>query len=266
MIRKALNLYIERNEGSHPIEAIVDKLRGNVGLIFTSGSLKEVRDIVEANRVPAPARAGAIATNEVVVPAGNTGCGPGETSFFQALNIATKIAKGQVEIISPVNLIATGDRVTPSQAALLQKLGIRPFSYGMKIDLVYDNGSLFSPAVLDLTEDALAAKYIAATRNIAALSIETGLPTLASVPHSLVNAAKTLTAILAVESIDAKFDFAAPFLAYLADPSAFASAAPAAGGAAAAAAAPKEEEEEEDDGAPAGAVGNLFGDDGGSGY
>jgi len=42
---------------------------------------------------------------------------------------------------------------------LLSKLGIRPFSYGLVVLSIYDNGSVFSPEVLDLTEDDLVEKY-----------------------------------------------------------------------------------------------------------
>jgi ribosomal protein L10 len=51
----------------------------------------------------------------------------------QALNIPTKINKGTVEIVSDVALIKTGDKVGGSEATLLAKLGIRPFSYGLII-------------------------------------------------------------------------------------------------------------------------------------
>lgn len=54
----------------------------------------------------------------------------------QALNIPTKINKGCVEIISDVALIKTGDKVGGSEATLLAKLGIRPFSYGLVIQYV----------------------------------------------------------------------------------------------------------------------------------
>jgi hypothetical protein len=50
-------------------------------------------------QVAAPARAGAIAPCDVIVEAQNTGMGPEKTSFFQALNISTKIAKGAIEIV-----------------------------------------------------------------------------------------------------------------------------------------------------------------------
>lgn len=264
MIRKIMRSFVE-SVGSHPVEVLIERMRGNVGLVFTNGNLKEVRDVILENKVPAPARSGAVAPEDVVVPAGPTGCDPGQTGWFQALNIATKIVRGQVEIISPVHLVRAGDKVNPGQSALLDKLDIRPFSYGMTVQLVYDSGSLFSAAVLDLTEDMLASKFLNATRNIAAVSMMTGLPTLASVPHSLTHAAKVLTAICTSSEVDYSFDFAAPFLAYLADPSAFAAAAaPAAAGAAAAAVEEEEEEEEE----VQGNVGGLFGDDeeGGDGY
>jgi large subunit ribosomal protein LP0 len=73
-----------------------------VGFIFTNGDLGEVRTVIEAHRVPAPARVGAVAPSDVFVPPGPTGCDPGQTSFFQVLQIPTKIAKGQIEITNEV--------------------------------------------------------------------------------------------------------------------------------------------------------------------
>jgi hypothetical protein len=63
------------------------------------------------------------------------------------LNIPTKINKGSVEITADVHLIKTGDKVGASEATLLAKLGIKPFSYGLVIQQVFDNGSLYDPKV-----------------------------------------------------------------------------------------------------------------------
>lgn len=261
LMRKVFNNYVKKNPG-HPLENFIPLLKGNVGFVFTNDDLNEIRSVIETNKVPAPARVGAIAPVDVMVPAGPTGCDPGQTGFFQALSIGTKIVKGQIEIVSDVLLTKKGDKVGNSEAALLQKLNIRPFSYGLVIDTVYDNGSLFNPAVLDLTEEDLVAKFVAGLRNVAAVSLEIGFPTLASIPHSVANAFKTLVAI-AVECETFSFAKADPFKAYLADPSAFAvAAAPAAGGAAAPAEAAKEVEEEEE--ADMGAATDMFG--GGSDY
>jgi large subunit ribosomal protein LP0 len=67
--------------------------------------------MIMTNRVKAPAKAGALAPLDVKVPAQNTGLGPEKTSFFQALNIPTKITKGTIEITNDVSLIKAGDRV-----------------------------------------------------------------------------------------------------------------------------------------------------------
>lgn len=244
LIRKVFNNYVKKNPG-HPLEQIIPLLKGNVGFVFTNDDLSQIREVLETNKVPAPARVGAVAPIDVIVPPGPTGADPGQTAFFQALQIGTKIVKGQIEIINEVLLTKKGDKVGNSEAALLQKLNMKPFTYGLVIQSVYDNGSLFDPAVLDLTEDDLTAKFVAGLRNVAAVSLEIGFPTLASIPHSVANAFKTLVAVV-VELDSFSFAKADPYKAYLADPSAFASAAPAAGGAAPAAAAAVEEEEEEE--------------------
>jgi len=186
MIRKCIRDFLEDNEG-HPIAQILPIMKGNLGFVFTNGDLSEVRDLLMANRVPAPARVGAISPCDVYCPAGPTGCDPGQTSFFQALNIPTKISKGQIEIISPVLVCKTGDKVGNSEAVLLQRMDIRPFSYGLVLNTVYDNGNIFSPTVLDLTDDVLIGKFMNAVTVVAAISRLT-YPTLASLPHSIADA------------------------------------------------------------------------------
>jgi len=265
-IRKVINIFLRKNPG-HPIEQLLQFVGGNVGFVFTNGELGLVRETVEKNRVPAPARVGSTAPCDVIVPPGPTGCDPGQTSFFQALQIATKITKGQIEITTAVQILKHGDKVGNSEAALLQKLNILPFTYGLVIQTIYDNGSLFDPKVLDLTDADLAAKFAVAVRNIAAISLTVGYPTLASLPHSIANAFKACVAV-AVGLEEFTFEKAEPFKAYLRDPSAFASAGGGGGAAPAAAAAggdakPAKEEKEEEE-ADIGA-GNMFGG-GGDGY
>lgn len=245
MMRKAIRGMLDK----HPeLEKILPCVVGNIGFVFTSEDLNEIRDLLLDNKVKAPARAGAIAPVNVTIPAQNTGLGPEKTSFFQALSIPTKIARGTIEIISDVPLIAVGDKVGMSEATLLNMLNISPFSYGLVVENVYDNGSIFSPKVLDITDDDLKATFMAGVANVAAVSLEIGYPTMASAPHSMVNGLKNLMGLAAVTEIT--FEAAEKLKAYLADPTAFAvAAAPAAGGAAApaAAAAKVEEPEEESD-------------------
>jgi len=243
MMRKAIRGHIENNPC---LEKLLPCLKGNVGFVFTKGDLNDVREAIQENKVKAPARAGAIAPLQVVVPKQNTGMGPEKTSFFQALNIQTKITKGTVEILNDVKLLEEGDKVGPSEAALLNMLNISPFSYGLMIEKVYEAGTVYDPAILDIQDEDLCKTFMLGVANVASLSLAIGYPTMASAPHSLANGFKNLLAI-AVET-EYAFKQAEMTKAYLADPSAFASAAPAAAAATggAAAAAPKAEEKKED--------------------
>jgi large subunit ribosomal protein LP0 len=265
LMRKVLKDFLEANPG-HYHASLDEKMKGNVGFVFTNSDLPKVRDLILANRVPAPARVGSIAPVEVVVPAGSTGCDPGQTSFFQVLQIPTKIVKGMIEITNQVNLIKKGDKVGASQSALLTKLNIKPFSYGLAIDCIFDTGSKFSVDVLDIDEAQILSKFSHALSSVAALSLEIGYPTQASLPHSIGNAFKTLVAI-AVNMDTYTFSEVLPYKAFLADPSAFiVAAAPTASATAAApaaAAAPEKPKEEEVDALDGGM--DMFGGGGGGG-
>jgi len=245
MMRKAIRGHLPNNP---QLELMLPHIRGNIGFVFTKEDLVSIRDMLLANKVKAPARAGAIAPVDVTIPAQNTGMGPEKTSFFQALSIPTKITKGTIEIINDVHLIKVGDKVGMSEATLLNMLGVSPFTYGLVVRKVYDSGSIFDPTILDITDDDLKMSIMGGIRNVAAVSLAIGYPTLASVPHSIVNGLKNLLSIAAVTDIT--FKEAETLKEFLADPSKFAAAAAAAAPAAeapAAAAAKEEEPEEESD-------------------
>jgi len=240
MVRRALRTILAEFP---QYERLLPHVKGNIGFVFTADDLKEVREIIVANKVKAPARAGALAPKDVIVPAANTGMEPGKTSFFQALGIPTKIARGTIEIVSDVKVVTAGTRVGPSEAALLNMLNISPFTYGMSVVQIYDGGNTFSSDVLDVDESELIDRFLSGIKTIAAISLALNFPTLASVTHSLVNAYKNLIAVAI--TTEYSFEGADKVKEYLANPEAFASAAPAASEAAPAAAAKAEEKEEE---------------------
>lgn len=247
MVRRALRSILSEFP---QFEKLLPHVKGNIGFVFTSSDLKEIREVIVANKVKAPARAGAFSPTDVFIPAGNTGMEPGKTSFFQALGIPTKIARGTIEIVSDVKVLTAGSRVGPSEATLLNMLNISPFTYGMTVVQIFDSGNVFSPSVLDVDEKELIDRFMSGVKSIAAISLALHYPTIVSVVHSLVNSYKNLIAIALVTDYD--FDGAEKAKAFLENPDAFAvAAAPAAEEAAPAAAEeeekPAEKEEESDD-------------------
>lgn len=247
MIRKAIRGCLEKNPN---LEKLLPHIRENVGFVFTKEDLSFIRDKIQENKVAAPAKAGAFAPCAVTLPAQVTTLGPEKTSFFQALSITTKITRGTIEITNDVSLIKKGDKVGASEAALCNMLNISPFSYGLVVKQVYDSGACFDPEILDIKAEDLRAKFVDGVKNIAAISLQIGYPTLASAPHSIVKGFRNLLSIAAVTDIE--FAQAKQLKEFLKDPSKFAAAAapaaaaPVAAAPAAAAPAKKEEPKKEE--------------------
>jgi len=242
-------------------KTLVDEnfLSGNLALLFTNADISEINEVCQKYRVQAPARVGAVSPVEVIIPAGNTGLEPTQTSFFQALNIATKISKGTVEIVADKKVLGVGDKVDSSIAALLAKLKISPFFYSVEVVAMWEGGIMFSKDDLNVTDASIEASLLSGISNLTALSLGSGVLTELSFPHAILDGFKNLLAA----SVETSYTFpeydAATTIKNIKEGKVTAvAAAPAASGAAAAAApaaAAKaaEPEEEEDFG-----MGGLF--------
>jgi len=251
MIRKALEL----GHAKHP-EAGLDRLRaaiqGNLGFIFaTNCTLDDIREVLKKHTRLSAAKSGQVSNVALNLPSGPTGMDPSQTNFFQALNIGTKIVKGQIELVSDFPILKIGDKVSPSAAVLLGKLNIKPFEYGMEVSQVFQDGSVFAAAVLDISDNVLVAKFLAGIANMAAFSREVGIPTEAALPHMFGNAFRNIASL--VSDIDFTFKEVEEVKKFLEDPDAYAaanpvaSAAPAAGGGGDAPKVEKKKEEVVDD-------------------
>jgi len=246
MIRKVLR---ERAEKNPALETLLPYVYGNIGFIFTNGDLNALRTIVTANKVPAGAKSGVVAPIDVVIPPGPTGLDPGQTSFFQTLNIGTKIVKGSIEMTTASKVCTKGEKITASAVALLNKLNIRPFEYGITIDTVYENGSCYSVKVLDMSDSDLVNMFASAASRLAAVSFALGHINQVTMPHSFGRAYRMICA-LALQT-DYNFDELKIVKEMIANPGAFAPDGPAkaeekkGGAPAAAAKAPEPEPEEE---------------------
>jgi large subunit ribosomal protein LP0 len=170
----------------------------------------------------------------------SSGMEPGKTSFFQALGVPTKIARGTIEITADLKLVEAGTKVGASEATLLNMLNISPFTYGMGIAQIYDNGQTFDSSVLDIEESQLLKAFSSAITTIASISLAVSYPTLPSVMHSVVNSYKKVLSV-AIET-DYEWDEIKELKDRIANPDAYAAAAPTSGPSGGdAAAAPAEE-------------------------
>jgi len=242
IIRKIIR---EKAEKEPKFESLLPLIVYNVGFVFTNELLFDICKLILDKKVLVVVKVGIFSPTDVYIPAGPSGLDPGQTAFFQALNIATKIVKGTIEIVNQVHLLKPGDRVSASHVALLGKLNVLPFFYGFQVDYVYEDGAVYEAKILDISQEDLIAKFQNGASKLAALSLAINYPTTASIPHIFGNALKKLIAI-ALE-INIEFEAAKKMKEYLKNPSAFAVAAPVAAGSktpAKAAEKPKEKSEE----------------------
>eukprot|EP00484_Ammonia_sp_Unknown_P000938 CAMPEP_0197020694 /NCGR_PEP_ID=MMETSP1384-20130603/1549_1 /TAXON_ID=29189 /ORGANISM="Ammonia sp." /LENGTH=342 /DNA_ID=CAMNT_0042448371 /DNA_START=106 /DNA_END=1134 /DNA_ORIENTATION=+ len=259
LIRKVIRDYVKET-GNAKFLQLMEATRGNVGFVFTKESCPELRKEIIARKKQCAAKAGTFAPVDVKVPAGPTGMEPTQTGFFQAMNIPTRINRGQIDIEEEVHLIKEGTKVGASEASLLIKLGIKPFYYGMKVVAVYNDGEVIPAAVYDIDNEQIAGSFYFGLRQVAALCFTMNYPTIINVPHSLMNAYKEALS-LGLELNSYSWEGLDTVKQILENPDAFiAAAAPAGGGGGGGAAAVVEKEdtpEKESSAAPAG----VFGDD-----
>jgi len=229
LIRRAFRDLVEK----FPIlEELLEHVKGNVAFVFTNMDLSECRDILAANQIQAPAKAGQLAQDDVYIEEGPTGMSPEKTSFFQAVDIPTKIAKGTIAILNRYKVCDKGEKVGLSEAKLLAMLNVNPFFYGVVLKQVMEDGSVFPPAVLDTKPEEFLGKIMSGLSNIAAISLQIGYITRASAPHLVVNGFKNILAICLATDIAPGKPTAGYETAklWVTDPEAFAAANPGGGG------------------------------------
>jgi large subunit ribosomal protein LP0 len=232
------------------IEKLLAYCKGKVGFIFSDAPIFDLKPIIESNKIPAPAKVGTISTIDVTIPPGPTGMDPSQIGFFHTLNISTKIQKGQIEITKEFKVLEKGKKIGNSESAILKKLSINPFAFGMEILYVYDDGAILTPEVFNLDPEALLGKIRNAANQLAAISLACGLPNSLSIGHMIKNGFKNVVAIALESDIKIK---------QLANLGPAQSAAPAAKTETKAAAAPKVEEKKEEPEEVD--MGGMFGDD-----
>jgi len=198
LMRKAIKMSKE----NHPEwQDLLPSIKGNVGLVFTHEQLPDLKAKLLESRVPAAAKIGIVAPQDVVLPAQVTTLEPTKTNFFAALDIATKITRGCVEILNDVKLCTEGKRVGGSEAALLQMLDMKPFTYGLKLTACYDEGmGAFDAKMLSVTQAEVFKAFAQGVGRIAGLSLALSYPSLPAFPHVVGNGFRKLLALTFVTS------------------------------------------------------------------
>ncbi|KAH9386313.1 large subunit ribosomal protein LP0 [Nematocida major] len=198
-IKNALKRISEEREELKGVENVI---KNNVGLVFTNGSLSEIEDVFEKNKLHAVAKPGDLSQCDIWIEPVLTGLDPGKTSFFQALGIATKITKGKIEILSRCSALTEGKRVGHSEAALLSLLGVTPFVYKMKVVHAYSDGKFFDVEYLKMTTESVENMVKSAVSTLAAMALGAGYVTESTASQEVQIGARNIMALAAAAEYD----------------------------------------------------------------
>ena len=143
-LRVIKNSLVERaiSDSKDPnIEKLREHLKGSNLFLFTNINPFKLALILEKSKVKGFAKAGDIASEDIIVPAGNTGLSPGPIiSQLGSVGIPTRIESGSVWINKDTVVAKKGEVISENLAPVLSKLGIKSIEMGLTLKVVYDNG------------------------------------------------------------------------------------------------------------------------------
>lgn len=184
LIRKVLR---ERASTYSKYQELVPFLIGTIGLVFTFESVAFIQKLLKRHTFTTlPPKLGSIAPNDIIVPACFTGLPPNRTRYFSLLNIATKISKGETEIITNVKICNKGEKVGEIVAIMCESLNLKPFSRMASIEAVYDRGYVFAYnnyILPSLKESNFLMMFLNSVFRFAALSAALGIVNEATTPY-----------------------------------------------------------------------------------
>lgn len=155
-------------------EDFAERLAGSNLLLFTGMNPYALILFLNKNKVRVSAKAGDIATSEIMIPEGNTGLQPGPViSEFGEVKVKTRIEGGSIWVTRDTVVAEKGDTISPKLASLLSKLGMKPMEAGLSIVWAFDEDTILKPEDLVFDLQAYKSDLAEACRDALALAVET---------------------------------------------------------------------------------------------
>jgi large subunit ribosomal protein L10 len=178
-----------QNAGIKNADKLLSHLTGQNALIFSTYDPFKLFLTLDKNKVYLPARAGDLAPDDIMVPAGNTSLPAGPVlSEFREAGIPTKIEGGSIWVNKDSVAAKKGAVITPKLASLLSKLNIKPIRAGVTIALAYENGLIYGGDVVAIDLEKYREGLIQAFSSSRGLAIYIGYITKETAPDIIARA------------------------------------------------------------------------------
>jgi len=172
------------------IKNIIEDLTGQCLFMFTNMSPFKLNVLLGKNKILLLARAGDIASKDIVIPAKNTGVAPGPIlTDFKEAGVPTKIDQGTIWITKDTTPVEKGGIISPKLATLLGRLDIKAVEAGISLGAALEKGIHYSKEDLVIDVEKFRNELIQAHQEAMALSIEAVYVTKDNVEQILAKAA-----------------------------------------------------------------------------
>ena len=164
-------------------KALGENLRGNIAVIFTEMNPFELYAFLKKNSVSISAKAGLVAPDDIIVPAGDTGLPPGPAlSDLKAAGLKTVMQGPTISIAEDKVVAKKGEVISSGVSGALSKLGIKPIKVRLSMTSALENGQLFLASVLDIDIDKVREDFTNCARTAFNVAVEMAYLTKETVP------------------------------------------------------------------------------------
>ena len=189
VVKNTLAILGLQKAGIKNADQLLARLTGQNALIFSTFDPFKLFLTLDKSKVYLPARAGDVAPDDILVPAGNTSLPAGPIlSEFREAGIQTKIEGGSIWVNKDSVAVKKGVAITPKLASLLSKLNIKPIKAGVTIALAYEDGLIYGGDVVAIDLEKYRQSLLDAYASSRGLAILVGYVTKETAPDIIARA------------------------------------------------------------------------------
>jgi len=177
--KNLMNLAFEDcNDNKENIVDLSNYMDGQPAIVFTDMNPFKLFKILENSKTAAPAKAGNVPNDDIVVPQGDTGFEPGPLlGELQQVGIPAKIDKGKIIVSKDHVIVKAGEEVSKQAASMLTRLDILPMEVGIDLQAAYEENAIYTSDLLTIDDEATLADIQTAFSKAFNLSVNAGIPT-----------------------------------------------------------------------------------------
>jgi large subunit ribosomal protein L10 len=178
MSKRSLLLRALKASNKKDLNLLESKIEGPVALLFTNENPFKLFKSLKASRSPAAAKAGDVATKDIIVQKGSTGLPPGPAiSTLQKIGLKASVQGGKIAVLQDKVVAKSGDTISGDVAGVLSLLKIEPLEIGLDLSSAYEAGTVYERNVLDIDTDHYITQIHQSVQHAINLSLNTNYPT-----------------------------------------------------------------------------------------